>query len=126
MRISSLKQCCSYVLHAILYTAAALIVTIAIVFSIARVITPYLNTHKDQLAQWGSHLLDTRITIGNVDLAWQGINPLVKLNDVHFYNPVTNALIAELNNIQIGVDIIQSLWKRTFEPGTVCHYLYRK
>jgi uncharacterized protein (TIGR02099 family) len=91
----------------------------AIVFSMARVITPYLNTHKDQLARWVSRLLDTRITLGNVDLAWQGINPLVKLNDVHFYNPVTNAPIAELNNVQIGVDIIQSLWKKTFEPGTV-------
>ncbi len=112
-----MKKLLSRITHAVLYTVITLIISAAILSSLARAITPYLNTHKAALATWISQLLGPNVTLDSLEITWQGLSPKLQLHNVSLHSH--NTLLVHVNTVNIGANIIQSLWKWEFEPGTI-------
>ncbi|OAM52795.1 TIGR02099 family protein [Methylovorus sp. MM2] len=73
--------------RATLVTLWTIIIVLAIsVLSLRYLILPNIDQYKDQIAHEASIAAGQKVTIGNIDASWDGLNPHFSLLDVQLYD----------------------------------------
>ncbi len=94
---------------------AALIVTIAIIFSVFRALTPWARQYKPMVEQHLSTMLGQPVVIKNMETSWYWFHPVLRLDQVSLVDSHDHTL--KLNKLLIGVDLLSSLWNWKIQPG---------
>ena len=96
---------------------AILIITMAIVFSLFRALTPWAKQYKGRVEQHLSQLLGHPVTINDMETSWYWFEPVLKMDDVTLSG--TNDHILKLNKLLVGIDLLSSLWHWQIQPGVL-------
>lgn len=107
-----MKQRISYILAALVITAALLVVSVTYVF------TPLLNTHKVEFETWASRLLRTPIKVESVQLSWYQYQPEISLNQVNIQDQHQLSLL-QIKKIRVSFSLLKSVWYRQFVPNRI-------
>lgn len=94
---------------------AILVITLAIVSSFFRALTPWARQYKTEVEQHLSSLLGQSVVINTMETGWYWFEPVIKLQQITVSSP--DGDIIKLNKLLVGIDLFQSLWHRQLQPG---------
>jgi len=97
--------------------AATFIISLAIISSVVRSLTPYLSIHQNEIAQWIGKKLDRPLKIGKIEAYWQGIHPVIRLSDVTLYSHDNDhpKRILHCNHINLVIDLIDTAKRKQID-----------
>ncbi len=101
------------------YIFAAIIITVAILVCISRAIAPVLDQHRDDFEKWATQLLQTPVSIKNVQVSWYQYQPVISLNQVTVLDKQAKETILQVQNINILFSIPQSVWQWKLVPSGI-------
>jgi uncharacterized protein YhdP len=96
---------------------AIVIITLAIIFSLFRALTPWAKQYKGEVEHHLSVLLGQPVTINDLETSWYWFQPVLKMNEVTLSNGRDHVL--KLNKLLVGINVLSSLWHWQIEPGVL-------
>lgn len=100
-------------LHIIWLISATLIVTFAILITLARtVVTPWLAEQRPAVERWASQVLRQPVRIVDLEVIWLGFTPVLRSIDVTVFNDQFVHPLLKVNQLDLGLNIWQSIWSR--------------
>jgi uncharacterized protein (TIGR02099 family) len=100
----------------ILWISSWLIILSAVLLSMARLLTPMLDKHRDQFAYLAGKALEHPVTIGKLSASWYHFEPVFKFEEVVALNIADDQPILRVNELVVGINLFKSLWHWQLEP----------
>ena len=94
------------------WLSAAVIVGLALALSTARLLLPGMGEYRGQVVDLVERTIHRQVEIGTLDAAWYRFSPVLRLQQVVIHDKAFPHGRLELGEIQVGLDIIDSLWQR--------------
>lgn len=94
---------------------AILIITLAILSSIVRALTPWTEQYKGKLERHLSQLTGRPVTIQSMETGWYWFEPVLKLNQVVISDDKQHDFT--LSKLLVGINVFSSLWHWQLQPG---------
>ena len=99
------------------FSVAVLVISIAIAVSALRFSLPYWGAHKRYFEQFASHLIKLPVTMSDINVSWQGFEPVFKLKNVTLYNQSRTRPLIRSKQVIIGLNLLSSVWERSLTRG---------
>lgn len=96
---------------------AILVITMAILFSLFRALTPWAKQYKGKVEQHLSVLLGQPVTIHDMETSWYWFEPVLKMDQVTVSDKQDHVL--KLNKLLVGINLFSSLWHWQIQPGVL-------
>lgn len=103
----------------LVWALALVTLSLALLLSVARIATPFLNDYRHTLAQWASEQAGYDISVDRIKARWRGLIPVIYLRRVVVKSPETGAVLFTARRVDVGVNWWGSLWHRRFEPDSL-------
>ena len=103
----------------LLYVFAFLLVLLAVAVIVARLMTPLLNEHRSYFENFVSDVVKAPVHIGKVEAWWDGFQPDIKINDVTVFSDDKQKEIFHINELQVDVSVIRSVYLRRLQPSHI-------
>lgn len=97
---------------------AAFFLLVAILFSIAHLITPWVSGYRTQIEQYASQKLGRPVTIAEVQAGWYYFEPVIRLSDVNIDDNNAHTMVT-IGSVGLGFDLFSSFWHWRMEPGVL-------
>ena len=94
-------------------------VMLALVVSIARMLTPVLSEQRDDIERWISQYSDQNIRISSMEAQWRGFSPRIVLKDVQLLDKRAVRTVVRFQEAQIGISIYESLKEKQLVPNSL-------
>ena len=94
---------------------AIAIISLALLTSLIRALTPWVAQYHTDIENYFSDLLGHKVVIGSMETGWYWFEPVIKLTDLTILNgeePVIGA-----HQLLLGINLFSSLWHWKIEPG---------
>lgn len=105
-------------IHRSLWVVLALILLlIALVFTFARLATPYLANQQPLIERAIGSFISQPIKIGSLQVAWHRFTPVIKTTDVIIFDDAKTHPLLKVNEMDLGIDLFHSLLDGTLELG---------
>ncbi|MEX0951449.1 MAG: AsmA family protein, partial [Gammaproteobacteria bacterium] len=101
------------------YAVGGLILSAAILVSIARLLLPGIGEYRDDIQAWISDYMGYPVIIQEVQADWRGWTPRLYLNGVKLLEPDSNNTIAVFEKAYLSVNPVKSLWQQEIVPETL-------
>lgn len=98
---------------------AAVIVVIAIVISLARILTPYIATQRPEIEQKISAYLQQPVQINNFTVRWQRFMPVIKATNVVIYDDQKKYPLLHVDEADIGINLLETLLTGHMQLGSL-------
>ena len=89
---------------------AVLLITAAVIFSVARALLPYATGYKNEIQYEISQLIGLPVEIHSIDAAIHWFSPRLKLIDVIIYDKRHKVPLFNLKETFVELDVIASLF----------------
>ncbi len=96
---------------------AVFIITLAVLSSIFRALTPFAKQYKPQVEQHLSMFLGQSVQIGEMETGWYWFEPVIKLKQVTVDGELSKPL--KLKRLLVGINLLSSLWHWQIQPGVL-------
>lgn len=103
-----------HLFHSLLSFIALLVLIVALVISVARSLTPLLNTHKGWFEQLATHFIGSPVEIESVNASFEDFAPEFDFEDVTILSVNTQQPFLKLASLHIGINLLQTIWQRQF------------
>lgn len=114
-----IKQQLSKVIRRLSYSVATLVIILAVFLSLARALAPLLSNYQPQLQSLVARLMHQPVTFGEVKVTWYWLEPVLEFSDVNVLSQDGQHSILKIQQLDIGLDIVDSMLARRFETGVV-------
>lgn len=94
---------------------AVLFITMAIIFSVFRALTPWARQYKPMVEAHLSKMLGQPVSVESMDTSWYWLHPVLRLNHVTLIDKHSQELA--LSKLLVGIDLLSSLWHWSIQPG---------
>lgn len=94
---------------------AIVIITLAIISSIFRALTPWARQYKGEVESHLSTLLGKPVTIDVMETGWYWFEPVIKLQQVTVHDSQKDNL--HLDQLLVGINLWKSIWQWQIQPG---------
>lgn len=94
---------------------ALFVITLALVFSIFRALTPFATQYKSEVERHLTTLIGQPVSINSMETSWYWFEPVLKLNQVTLSDARDHVL--KLDKLLVGINILSSLWHWHIQPG---------
>lgn len=101
------------------YTFAALVVLAAVLLSLARLLLPFADRYRGDVEAWASIQLRQPVRIGTIDAAWQGLGPVLKLQEVRLLDRQGVRTVLELDELRLGISLLDILRTAQIRPDSL-------
>lgn len=92
-----------------------ILIVLAILLSLFRALTPWVEQYQTEVEQHLSALLGQPVKMKSIETAWYWFQPVVKLNQVMISDSSGHGVA--LNQLLVGINVISSLWHWKIQPG---------
>jgi len=100
------------VLRIVWWCFAAVVVSLAVVLSAARLLLPGMSEYRVQIEAFAQRLVQRPVEIGELDAAWRGLSPVLRLKQVVIRDQRFPDGALAVEEVQVGLDIVESLLHR--------------
>jgi len=105
--MSSFNSTTRSVFRILLFSVVLLLVLTATLNVVARVSLPMLASYKGSLESRLGQYLGTPVTIGSLSLAWEGVGPVIKADDVSIIE--SDARLVSVRSVLLDVNLARSI-----------------
>ncbi|WP_297527586.1 YhdP family protein [Thiohalobacter sp.] len=92
-------------MRALWYGVAALVILLAVLLSTARLALPLMEGYQSWLEDWVHDRSGQRVRIRELDLAWHGLGPELRLLGVQWRHPVDGRPLLDAAEVGVGLDL---------------------
>ncbi|MBU1190850.1 MAG: TIGR02099 family protein [Gammaproteobacteria bacterium] len=92
------------------YSSAALVVVVALGFSLARLTLPMLESRAGQLETLIKDAVGQEVQIGHLEISWRGLGPEVRVYDFAVNDQTTSQALLTARELRIDISLLRSLW----------------
>lgn len=103
----------------LLWVAAIFIVLSAVLLGVARLATPWLQNHREELAVKISETIHIPVKIGHLDIAWRRLSPVLALENVELLSVDQKTPLLKIERLFVDLDLLSSLFHWQLTPGRV-------
>ena len=96
------------------YVGVSLVVTVALLFSMGRLLLPLLESHEGRLEGLVKEAVGQDTRIGGLELSWRGFGPEVRITDFALYDAPSGRDLLTARELRVGIDLWASL--RAWQP----------
>jgi len=100
-------------------TLATICMLAAVWVSLIRAMNPILSHYRSQIIQTVQKRIGKPVQIRSIHASTNNLYPIIKLNQVAIYDKSRQHELLYARELEIGIDLWQSLLKRRFIPGLV-------
>jgi uncharacterized protein (TIGR02099 family) len=97
----------------------AIVVSLAVLLSVARVLLPTMSDYRSDLETIASKQLGRVVEIGGLDAGWYGLSPILALEQVRITSPGTTSDPLDIQEIHLALDLWSSLTSRRFKTRSI-------
>ena len=94
---------------------AILIITMALLFSVFRALTPWAKQYKGDVERHLSTLIGQPVLISSMETSWYWFEPVLRLNHVTVSDSQDHIL--RFSKLLVGINLLSSLWHWHIQPG---------
>ena len=94
---------------------AILMISMAILFSLFRALTPWAKQYKGEVERHLSLLIGQPVIIKSMETSWYWLEPVLKLNQITVLDSSDHVL--KLAKLMVGINLLSSLWHWDIQPG---------
>ncbi len=106
------------VLRVFWWCFAAVVVSLAVALSAARLLLPAMSEYREQIQSVAQRLVQRPVEIGQLDAAWRGLSPVLRLKQVVIRDSRFPDGTLVIDEVQVGLDVIESaLHRKWFTAG---------
>lgn len=99
--------------------AATLVITAAVLLSIARVALPYADRFRPEIVDWISASIGMPVSIADLDVRWRRFGPYLAINDVALFEQPGGPPVAHLEQAEVGINLLRSIVRGKIVIDTV-------
>lgn len=92
-------------MRALWYAVAVLVILLAVLLSAARLALPLMEGYQSRLEAWIHDRSGQRVSIRELDLAWHGLGPELRLLGVQWRHPVDGRPLLDAAEVGVGLDL---------------------
>src|SRR5688572_20444331 len=92
------------------YFLAGVVIIAATFVSVGRMLTPYLNEHRQDFEKWASEEFHAPITISKVRITWYYSQPVLTFENVAILDPQTRQPNFKVQQIKVNLQMLPSLF----------------
>ena len=96
----------------------AIVVSLAVLLSVARVLLPTMSDYKSELEAIASNQLGRTVEIAGLDAGWHGLSPVLALEKVRISSPEANDPLV-IQKVHLALDLWQSIVSRRFKTRSI-------
>lgn len=111
------KQRVTKILKKSLMAFAFLIITAAVISTLFRALTPWVEHYKSEVEHHLSVIIGETVTIDALETGWYWFEPVIKLNQVSVSDGRKEAV--KLSKLLVGINLFSSLWHWQIQPGVL-------
>jgi len=100
-------------------TAAALVITAAVLLSIARVVLPYADRYRPEIVDWISASIGMPVSIADLEVRWRRFGPYIAISDVALFEQPDGPPVAHLDQAEVGINLFRSVVRGKIAIDTV-------
>ena len=101
------------------YTAATIVILLAIAVGLFRLLLPRLPEYQDEIKAWASTAIGRRVEFAGMDARWGLSGPELKFYDAELFRPANDTRSIAAGEVGIGVSLTRLLLDRTFVVDSV-------
>lgn len=101
------------------YTAATIVILLAIAVGLFRLFLPRLPEYQDEIKAWASSAIGQRVEFAGMDARWGLKGPELRFYDAELFRPTSDARAVAAGEVGIGVSLTRLLLDRTFVVDSV-------
>lgn len=98
---------------------AAVVITLALLVSTARLLLPLLDDYRIQIEQVASSQVGRPVQIGEITAGWHGLEPDLRLRDVRILSADGSTTWLSMSEVRASLDVIASIRRRRLETGSI-------
>lgn len=92
------------------YLTAALVVVVALGFSLARLTLPMLESRAGQLESLIKDAVGQEVQVGHLEVSWRGLGPELRVYDFAVKDQTTSQTLLTARELRIDISLLRSLW----------------
>jgi uncharacterized protein (TIGR02099 family) len=100
------------VLRVFWWCFAAVVVSLAVALSAARLLLPAMSEYREQIESVAQRLVKRPVEIAELDAAWRGLSPVLRLKQVVVRDSRFPDGALVIDEVQVGLDVIESALHR--------------
>ena len=105
--------------RALLLTAAILLVLLGVLFGAMRAALPFANEYRSELEAYISRTLRTPVSIGAMEVEWQGLGPRIRLRDVALIHSNERADSLTLDELFVNLELGPGLFAENLQIADI-------
>lgn|GEM_PF-1555007 len=105
--------------HSVLLVIAIVLIFSAVVFTVTRALTPFLNLHRSTFERWAGKVLDAPVKVSHVSFGWHGIDPEIWLQGVTIYQPKTHKVALHVKDFYAAISLFRSVEHLNILPNLI-------
>lgn len=106
------KQSLKHTWHTIWVTALVIFIILAVLFSVARIFSPFLARDRATIQRWMSVAIGQPVTIDNLEIDWQGLEPVLAGKHVVILDQAHMPLL-KVDTLEVELSLLRSLFSGT-------------
>ncbi|PJD90600.1 MAG: TIGR02099 family protein [Legionella sp.] len=96
---------------------AAVLVVLAIIFTLFRALTPWVKQYRGQIQQQLSAWTGQKIVIQDLETSWYWFTPVLRMDQVQMIDDQQHVL--RINQVMVGINLLSSLLHWQIKPGVL-------
>lgn len=112
-----MRRFLKYLRIGLIATVIATIILAAVAIGVVRLLLPFAGHYRADIEQRVSETLGQPVKIGAVDMQWRGLNPRMRLSDVHLLNDTGGRTLYRFGEMVVEVDPLYFLRHGRIKPG---------
>lgn len=94
-----------------------LLMVLAIIFTAAHLLAPYVVEQRSAVEQWTSAWLNQPVQIGSIEVTWKKLNPVIKCTQVEILNDAKSKVLLKVDELDTSIDIVRSFFRGHIQLG---------
>lgn len=101
------------------YSFVVLVVTAAVMLSVARLLLPEARTYRESVERWASNYLGQPVHITAMDASLEGLTPTVTFKGVRLMDVADKRAIIHFRELRLGIALLASLREGQLVPSNL-------
>lgn len=93
------------------------VICFAVLLTTLRFMTPLINHYRENIEVWAGEVLHSPVHIGKVVASWQGLSPIIQLQNVALLDTSSQQTVLSIQELDISIALYSSLRERRINPG---------
>lgn len=110
-----MKNTLKHFYHTVWLSTLVVVLVLAVIFTLARALTPLLAGQRDSVERWASTLLDQPVQMNTIAIRWRYFTPVLQGKQVVIWNDARTHPLLKVDELDISLDMLGSLLSGHFK-----------